>query len=85
MFALWHGGHSYAPPNVEQDTEDYDSLQDAREAFEARIANTDGRTPCVDGSRMEIFYGDPRETRDPHPDLVIEQEDDGNDYVTYEA
>jgi len=81
VYGQWYGGHSYAAPSV-QDTEQFPSLQHAKEAFEARVANSDGRTPCVEGSTMWIFYEDPRTTGADHPDMLYDQRPDGTTQVS---
>lgn len=72
---LWHGGSNYARPDPEKDAEWFDTLADARRAFQARIDNRDGRTPCVDaepsdqgGPSAWLFRGPPAE----YPDRIME-------------
>jgi hypothetical protein len=70
VWALWHGGYSYAHPNVIDDLESFDSLADAKIAFEQRYRNWGGDTPVVDESAtMMIFHEEPGD--DPYPDKII--------------
>ena len=72
VWAMWHGGYSYAVPEL-SDAEPFDSLAHATRVFAARLANDDRFTPCVDrSSTMHVFTGGHPETyRDPYPDRVL--------------
>jgi hypothetical protein len=72
VYGVWHGGHSYRPGTVEDDTEEFDSMSDAKEVCESRYKNWHGDTPAVDEtSGMALYFEDPRETHDPIPDRLI--------------
>ena len=67
---LWFGGSSYAAPTTD-DAEEFDTIKEAREAFEAR-ADFDPYFPCVsEDTCAHLFFADPRETSDPYPDRVL--------------
>jgi len=77
VYALWHGGASYAPGSIETDLETFDSLAAAKDAFASR-AGFDPYYPCVSedtaedgGPSMWIFLAEP-DSRDPYPDRIIE-------------
>lgn len=76
---LWYGGYSYAAPS-QDDVEVFSSLRQAAEVFDAREHNRDGRTPCVEGSEMHVYFGEYTENgpdriirRGPRGGLVIER------------
>jgi hypothetical protein len=73
VYGLWCGGSSYSAPEVERDTEEFDSIQEAKGTFQRRYDNDDyPATPCVsDESEMHLFFSDPREMDDPYPDRVL--------------
>jgi hypothetical protein len=73
LFGLWYGGSNYAAPYVEDDTEEFSSLAEAKRVFQSRYDNDwYPATPCVsDESEMHLFYGDPRDSDDPCPDIVL--------------
>ena len=71
-YGLWYGGSSYAAPSVRRDTEEFDSIQEAKQTMERRYDNDDRSTPCVtDESEMQLFFSDPRKMDDPYPDRVL--------------
>lgn len=84
VFVLWHGGHSYSPPEM-SDLERFDSISDAKSEFETRHVSgrfnrfayvhkpaTRDNTPAVDEtSEMHVFYADPTNSDDPYPDARI--------------
>jgi diadenosine tetraphosphatase ApaH/serine/threonine PP2A family protein phosphatase len=70
IYALWHGGSSYAVPTIPQDIERFDSIRAAREAFKAR-RDWDPYYPCVEGSSMYLYFSDPTGNPDPYPDRVL--------------
>lgn len=69
---LWHGGGSYSTPDVEKHTEEAASLAQVRRIVESRC-NRDPYYPCVDRETTEaqVFFVDPRGTRDPYPDRIV--------------
>lgn len=72
VYGLWYGGSSYSAPEVERDTEEFNSIQEAKDTFQRRYDNDDYATPCVsDESEMHLFFSDPREMDDPYPDRVL--------------
>ena len=77
VYALWHGGSSYAVGSIPEDVEVFDSLREARSIFQRRhdSGSWDGTplsTPCVDdSSTMWIFFADPSDSNDPYPDRVF--------------
>ena len=79
VWALWHGGSSYTVGNILTDIETFASIEDARKELISRKHNRSGRFPCVELSTMHLYYADPRNTKDPYPDLVMEY--DGIDDV----
>ena len=73
VYALWYGGPSYAYPYPQEDMEQFDSLDDAREAFESRYRQGDWMkqdfkyifkvedsvfTPTVEDSYMHVWDAD---------------------------
>ena len=54
VFGLWHGGPSYRPGEY-RDIEEFDTVAQARRAFESRSQNRDGSTPCVEDSEMWLW------------------------------
>jgi hypothetical protein len=71
VYALWFGGSSYSAPEVARDTEEFRSIKQAKRIFDCREDNSDGYTPCVESSEMQLFFSDPRESSDPYPDRII--------------
>ena len=88
VWALWHGGSSYAPGELPRDLEHFGSIAEARGALRDR-ATMGGRwpqsfryvdrpaetalTPCADeGATMTLWTYDPRGEDDPYPSLVLE-------------
>lgn len=74
---LWHGGSSYAAPEIPRDLEHFDSLRAARDAF-WRYGDQDPYRPCViedtpemGGAEGWIFLYDPSEVADPYPDRIL--------------
>lgn len=56
--ALWYGGSSYSAPDPARDLETFNSLRDARAAFESR-ADHDPYRPCVDEStELHVYIGE---------------------------
>ena len=72
-FMFFHGGHSYAPFDVHNGTpERFDTLEDARWAFESRTVGFDRYYPCTDETATAwLFAEDPRRTGADYPDRVI--------------
>lgn len=68
--ALWYGGSSYADPDPDRDLERFDSLQDAKRAFEAR-ADFDPYYPCVDEETCEMHVYLGGEYHEDGPDRVL--------------
>lgn len=97
IYALWHGGSSYACGSVADDVETFASVEDACDALGDRAARgywqrqtftyTDGRTehdytPNADESpSMWIWHYDPRDLYDPYPDLIITLDGLGDAHV----
>lgn len=71
VFGLWYGGSSYAAPTVKRDTEDFDSIKEARESFESRYDGEPGYPAVSDESEMQLFFYDPRKSDDPYPDKIL--------------
>jgi hypothetical protein len=69
VYAHWYGGSSYSAPTNE-DTEEFSSIQSAKDAFWRR-ADFDPYYPCVEDSSMLLYFSDPRETNDPYPDREL--------------
>ena len=70
-WGLWYGGSSYSAPDVERDTEEFDSIRHAKDAFDSRYSG-DPYYPAVDDtSEMWLFFSDPREMSDVYPDRVL--------------
>lgn len=77
VWALWHGGHSYASPDMSH-LETFESQTAAVEACRDRYDNVDGRTPAVDeSSGMTVWLADPSDSDDPYPDRLIVRSDRG--------
>lgn len=86
IYALWHGGGSYALGSLEHDLEIFSSLREARDALRSRESDgnwdrkrfdyADGRTewtytPCGDQTAsMTIWFADPRK-ENSYPDRQI--------------
>lgn len=81
-FGLWHGGPNYGSPWLDTDLEVFDSIDAARQALRSRDSGwldatyADGRTdstrtPGVEDSSIALYFHDPREDRDPYPDLML--------------
>lgn len=87
VYALWHGGGSYALGEISDSLETFPTLGCARDACASRWGTgsrwrqlfkyADGRqdyvfTPVVDEtSGMHVWMSDPRGDSDPYPDHVI--------------
>lgn len=72
VYVLWHGGASYSPGYVDDDTIEMPSIRAAVELCEDRYDNRDGTTPGVDeSSGASVWLEDPRGTVDPYPDRLI--------------
>lgn len=86
IYALWHGGSSYAHGDVETDVETFPSIRAAVDALQDRsklghgwqmpFYYADGRTarvytPNADDSSMWLWFADPRGNADPYPDRVL--------------
>lgn len=74
VWALFHGGHSYACPTASNpaDAEEFLSIGQAKRAMEARYYGWDKRFPCVDDSaEMHLFSAPPHTLRDPYPEKRI--------------
>ena len=79
-YGLFHGGGSYSPWVCNRDIESFDSIQQAKYIFEARL-NFDPHFPCVDEEQatMILFFDDPRTEGEPDdfidtslPDRLLE-------------
>ena len=71
VYAVWYGGPSYSAPYVQDHTEEFDSIQEAKDTFWRR-ADFDPYYPCVEDSEMQLFFYDPRDnTVDPYPDRIL--------------
>lgn len=87
VYAMWHGGSSYAHPYVSDHVEGFDTLDEVKYAFQERMhASRIPATfkyldrpeettycPVVEESTMTVWYYDPRESTDPYPDLILTQ------------
>ena len=87
VWALWHGGASYAAPYVSEDVETFASISEAREAFTDRYSSGHGffqtfnyvnreqdhaLTPAVsDDCTMTLWLYDPTEDTDPYPWKIL--------------
>ena len=89
---LWHGGSGWAHGYVCDDVERFDSLREAKRAFDSRTR--DPYYPCVSdepaqdgGPSAWIFFYDPNDpangTGDAYPDRVMEFGPRGGVQVTY--
>ena len=88
VYALWHGGSSYAHGYVDTDVEAFDTLADALSAYASRrdsgywipqdfrYVNREAEsvhTPSVDEtSSMWLWAADPTDDRDPYPWRIVE-------------
>ena len=70
VWALWHGGSSYAVPSIPDDLEEFTSIGAARETFWSR-ADWDPQYPCVENSSMVLYFHNPTEDQDPYPDREV--------------
>ncbi len=59
VWALWHGGFSYAHGDSD-DVEEFDSIKDASHELRRRESGADSFYPCVEESSMVLFDYDPR-------------------------
>ena len=71
VWGMWHGGSSYAVGSVDEDTEEFSSLQAAKDALYDREKRFDPYYPCVEDSEMQVFFSDPRGNSDPYPDRIL--------------
>ncbi len=85
---LWHGGASYAPSELPDDLESFDSLRELRDSFDAR--GYDSYYPCVSDDTAEdggpsgyVYFRDPTDESDPYPDRIIEYGPRGGLRITY--
>jgi hypothetical protein len=101
VFGVWYGGSSYSYPEIPQDVEQFDSLEEAKEALQSRYENgyfwrqefnyvnkpaASDLYPAVGtDSYMDIYYVDPSNVRDPYPDLRLILVDVGEDVRVTEA
>jgi hypothetical protein len=69
---LWHGGASYSPGYVDDDTEAFPSLAAAKREVNSR-ASGDPFYPGVSGDSAWVWFYDPRGELDPYPDLILER------------
>lgn len=76
---LWHGGPNYRPSAIPDDLEIFDTLRDAREAFEHRAGSWDAYYPGVkaappdqDGPTAWLYFYDPTGELDPYPQRILE-------------
>jgi len=84
VWGEWYGGSSYSVPETGRDTEEFESLKEAKSVFESRYSNWGGNTPVVDEqSEMWIFFVDPRTVDSPYPDRIIEFGPRGGVIVEY--
>jgi hypothetical protein len=87
IYALWHGGYSYAHGEVDRDVERFPSIRAAVAAFRERYTSGWYRVdfdyvnrepesvavPTVDESAsMWLWAADPTGERDPYPWKVVE-------------
>lgn len=68
--AMWFGGSSYTAPTGE-DVEHFGSLQEAKEDFDDRYNNFNGRTPCVDKEDAETWISLGVHDFIEYPDRII--------------
>lgn len=75
---LWHGGSSYAVPEIPNDLEHFDSMRELRDSFWRR-QDHDPYFPCVSDDEQEnggqsgyVYLRDPTGEQDPYPDRIIE-------------
>jgi hypothetical protein len=75
-YMIWQGGANYAVSGIE-DTEAFDSIAAAVEAFTHRASGTDSYYPVVrgHGSEGHLFFSDPRDltSGDVYPDRIISE------------
>lgn len=72
-YGLFHGGHSYAHPELDQ-AEEFSSIAHARRTMAERASGRDRKFPTVDETaEMHLYAGNPAEMRDPYPDRVIKR------------
>lgn len=74
----WHGGASYAPPEIPGDLEHFDSLRALADSFERRSWSSETYYPCVSDDEPEdggpegwIFLAPVADERDNYPDRII--------------
>lgn len=81
VWMLWHGGSGYAHGYVDDDTEYFASLYEAKHLFDSRANSWNTYYPCVDripaedgGPSAYIYFSDPRDDieGDPYPDRILE-------------
>lgn len=74
VYALWHGGSSYAAPEY-SDLEVFDSLADFKAEFLSRLSNSyypcvTEESPDMGGPSAWVFLGTKPEDGDLYPDRV---------------
>jgi len=72
---LWHGGSSYNPGTVPGDVEEFDTCQDAQEAFTMRpgqygYPGVSQEVPDDGGPTAWVWFSRPPVQPDPYPDEV---------------
>lgn len=71
VYGLFHGGYSYAHPELNQ-AEEFASIKHAKQTMADRASGRDRRFPAVDeGAEMHLYKGNPADMRDPYPDRII--------------
>lgn len=86
IYAMWHGGPSYAHGYIDSDVETFPTLAAARDALISRERSgywfqqdfafltrpaESKFTPCVESSSMTIWLADPTRNPDPYPDRIL--------------
>lgn len=69
VHAEWWGGPSYSFPDTR---ETFASITEAVDAFAWRLANVDGRTPCVTkDAEIRLFFGSADPMEQDYPDRIV--------------
>ncbi len=86
VYGLFHGGHSYAPPEPDRDLEFFESIAAAKTALRQRHESNmtwrcehhyaDGRIENVvhltdESAELHLFLTDPRSHGDYQPDRIL--------------
>lgn len=84
VWMLWYGGVNYGHPQIPEDIEEFNSLRDAKNSFDARADSWNTYYPCVErttadegGQSAYIYFYDPSKVMDPYPDRIIEYDPRG--------